>query len=101
MSELKKAMANYFNGRDKIFELFGTTGWEEIDDKTEDRWIDYGDIHFFDKNDTEYSFENSDKIGPTVDGLSLYYIDEYGERFYALFSEDKKLTEDEYEKLEN
>ena len=102
MIKLKEAMENYFNGRDKIFTLFETSGWEEIEDQTEVKWIDHdGYISFFDEEGVEYSWESGNKVGPTVDGIGLYYVYENGNRYYVLLNENKKITEDEYEELAN
>ena len=102
MSKLKEAMENYFDGRDKIFNVFDTSGWEEIEDQTKVKWINQdGYISFFDEDDVEYSWESGNKVGPTVDGVGLYYVHENGNSYYVLLTEDKSLTEEEYEEIQN
>lgn len=98
MSNLRKAMDHYFNGRNIIFETFKWDGWEAIENQTDKRWFyDGGGLEFLDEEGTEYSYESADKCGETVDGIEMYYLQENGEKFYGLFTTDLKLGGDEYE----
>ncbi len=79
----------------EILSAFDVGGWEQIDDRTASKWRHnerHGDMTFYD-NDCEYSLDDARFI-KEVDGLALFYCRDNGDKFYALFDTQLKLTQE-------
>ena len=96
MGKLREIVKEYFDGQNKIFKAFETSGWEEINSHIGERWYQYehGDFRYISNNDV-YSFDTARQVGGVVDGLVLFYVQENGEKYYSLFEKDKEMTEKE------
>jgi len=59
---------------------------------------EHGDIAWLDECGIEYGFDYASSVGDEVEGYRLFYIQDNGEKFYALFSSSLKC--DDYEDYE-
>ena len=101
MNKVLKVFSEYKSNRSKMFDFFGTNGWENIEDQITTRWHLGEDnyLQFLDDSGTEYGFDSASKVGETVDGFELFYVRDNGHEFYALFSESFHYEScDDYEK---
>ena len=96
MSKLLETIGLYYTSKAKIFELFGVEGYYEIENHIGHEWNLNGDFKFL-MDGEEYGYEYAERIGNIVDGLYLFAIQENGEKYYAIFDEESKLTDNEAE----
>jgi hypothetical protein len=95
MSELLKTIGLYYSSKAKIFELFGTDGYYDIENKIGHPWyLGDGSMQYL-MDDVEYGYEYAEQVGNTVDGLKLFAIQENGEKYYAIFNDEDKMTDEE------
>lgn len=88
----------YFAAREALLECFGTEWPELIEDYTHCEWMyEAGDINYINDNDI-YGFDSARLVGDS-EGYKLFNVYDNGGKIYALFHEDKKITdEDELDK---
>jgi len=101
MEKLIEKLNKYYKLRDEILEAFGVDSWESIENHLACRWYSYdesNEISWLDESGTEYGFDYASQVGDEVDGCRLFYVQDNGEKFYALFS--SSLRYEDYDDFE-
>jgi hypothetical protein len=98
METIKDKLSEYISLHAEIIEAFEQDGWESIEDNTRNRWFfDGGEISFLDKEGVEYCYDSARDSEKEVDGCRLFYIQDNGETFFAMFSSSNRYEDyDEY-----
>lgn len=102
METIKDKLSELNSLHSEILEAFEQDGWETIEDNTRNRWYkedDSSEISFLDKEGVEYGFDIATDSGKEVDGCRLFYIQDNGDTFFAMFSSSKKY--DDYDEFCN
>jgi hypothetical protein len=85
-----------------ILAAFDGEGWEQVLDHTENKWLAHsGEIQwlkFEDDEYIEYSYDYARKIGE-AEGLAMFYIVDNGDKFYAIFSKENEVNDEQFENL--
>jgi len=93
----KDKVEAYFSARELLLECFGTEYAELIEDNTSYEWTHDGYSTNYIMDNDVYGFDSCTLIGKS-EGYELFNVYDNGREFYALFHEDKKITdEDEIE----
>ena len=89
-------IGKYYTYINKVFTAFGTSGYYELENKIDYRYIHNGEGINFLMEDIEYSFESADLIGES-EGIELYLVQNNGEKYYTLFDTENKMSREEAE----
>jgi len=96
MSVVKEVIEDFYAAKAQIFSIFDVDGYMEIVNNIEHPWRLHSDEISYLKDDV-YSYEYANQVGNTVDGIQMFYVQENGEKYYALFDLKNHLTEEEAE----
>ena len=105
METIKDKLSEYISLHAEIIKAFEQDGWEAvednmgvIEDNTRNRWhFQCGGITFLDKDGVEHGYDDATESVKEVDGCRLFYIEDGGKNFFAMFSSSNKYDDyDEY-----
>ena len=97
--KLEELIQQYEESYIRILDLFGTNGWDYIEIYRTDKWFHQYDAMVYIEDGDEYRFDSCKKIGEDVQGYALFYVQDNGNTFYAIFKIENRLTEEEIEEL--
>ncbi len=98
METIKDKLSEYISLHAQIIEAFEQDGWQSIEDNTRNRWyLHDNEISFLDKEGVEYGYDSARDFEKEVDGCRLFYIEDNGDSFFAMFSLSNKYDDyDDY-----
>ena len=97
MSMVLEVIEDFYNAKAQIFSIFDVDGYMEIVNNIKHSWhLSSDSITYVDED--VYSYEYAKQVGRTCDGIQMFYVQENGEKYYALFDLKNHLTEEEAEK---
>ena len=99
---IKGLIKNYDDAYNKIFEAFGEDGngeWEPIIDNTDCKFYlsEHGDISYI-EDECEYGYDYVREVARS-DGFILLYVQDNGDKFYAIFDMRKQFSD--YEEFDS
>ena len=102
MRKGKQTLEAFNKAKKELCELFGIEGYYDIQDLTDAKWIAFSESDSYRwmsyiQKDCEYSFESVNEVENDVEDLVMFYTQENGEIFYAIFDKSKEMTEEEAE----
>jgi len=100
---IKELLDKYNEAKTEIFTAFGhTDSWESITNEMDKRYMIVGEdnsVNYFDSEGEEYWYDYAASCC-VVDVYELFYCQDNGEKFYAIFSVEKRCEDwEEYENL--
>lgn len=97
MKKIKDLIDTYNSSKKEIFELFELERSYAFEDYTKYEYFITKNDFYFIYLDQEYSFDYYSKVNKEVEGYALFYIQDNGNKFYAIFDTRKLLTNEKFE----